>query len=168
VVEGPAGIGKSRLLAALREAAADLGLRCCRPAVAAELEFPFGVAAALFEPALADEARRGRWLDGPPRPPAAGVLAAGRAGDEGRGASFAALHGLFWLTANAAADAPLALVVDDLHWWTRPPAVPGVSHAPPRGLPVLAVGTALGRAGADLPGRGDRPEPSAIAVRPDR
>jgi predicted ATPase len=30
--------------------------------------------------------------------------------------SFGILHGLFWLTAHAAADRPLLLAIDDVHW----------------------------------------------------
>jgi len=54
VVEGPAGIGKTALLAAARTAAADEGMRVLR-ARANELErdFVFGVVRQLFEPPLA-------------------------------------------------------------------------------------------------------------------
>ena len=65
LVEGPAGIGKSRLLAELRAAAEEDGARVLS-ARGSELEreFPFGVVRQLFEPALSDEATRERWLAG--------------------------------------------------------------------------------------------------------
>src|SRR4029453_7757903 len=34
--------------------------------------------------------------------------------------SQAAMHGLYWLTVNLAADAPIALAVDDAHWADAP------------------------------------------------
>jgi predicted ATPase len=34
--------------------------------------------------------------------------------------SFAALHGLYWLTVNIAGEQPLLLAVDDLQWCDRP------------------------------------------------
>ena len=37
--------------------------------------------------------------------------------DEG---TFAALHGLYWLTVNLCDDGPALLAVDDLHWCDRP------------------------------------------------
>src|SRR6185503_10607909 len=63
LVEGPAGIGKSRLLAELRAAAEEDGFRVLT-ARGSELEreFPFGVVRQLFEPALSDEEVRARWL----------------------------------------------------------------------------------------------------------
>ena len=41
-------------------------------------------------------------------------------GREGLDVSFAVLHGLYWLTLNVAAEEPLLLCVDDLHWCDRP------------------------------------------------
>jgi DNA-binding CsgD family transcriptional regulator/predicted negative regulator of RcsB-dependent stress response len=122
VVEGPAGIGKTVLLAASRDVAEDEGFHVLR-ARGAELEreFAFGVVRQLIESVVADasENERARILDGPPG------VAAELLGLSGLGAtkaavapdpSFALLHGLYWLCANLATERPLALVVDDAHW----------------------------------------------------
>ena len=124
VVEGPAGIGKTALLAAARTAAADRGMRVLRSrGTELEREFAFGVVRQLFEPALAEASQleRADLLQG-----AAGV-AAGLLGlpgvpvTEGPPASgvdpsFAILHGLYWLCANVTTVGPLCVVVDDAHW----------------------------------------------------
>jgi DNA-binding CsgD family transcriptional regulator len=116
LVEGPAGIGKSRLLAATREAADAAGFRALT-ARGSDLErdMPFGVVRQLFEPLLVDPDVRDRWLAGPAEP-AARVFEPPDDGDAVPGPSFGVLYGLFWLTANVAADGPLLLVLDDLHW----------------------------------------------------
>ncbi|HUB98863.1 MAG TPA: AAA family ATPase [Solirubrobacterales bacterium] len=119
VVEGPAGIGKSRLIAELRERAAAEGRRVLS-AFGSELEreFPFGVVRQLYEPLLVDAEERERLLAdsaGAARPVFETLPAAGE-GD----VSFAALHGLYWLTVNLADPQPLLIVVDDLHWCDRP------------------------------------------------
>jgi len=123
VVEGPAGIGKTALLAAVRAVAAEDGMRVLRSRGSElEREFAFGVVRQLFEPVLveASEVERGDLLQG-----AAGV-AAGMLGLPGAppvgpfspsiDPSFAILHGLYWLCANLAAAGPVCLVVDDAHW----------------------------------------------------
>jgi DNA-binding CsgD family transcriptional regulator len=122
VIEGPAGIGKTALLAAARARAADGGMRVLR-ARATELErdFAFGVVRQLFEPLLADvpEDERAELLQG-----AAGVAAAllglpGVSAEPGPAAadpSFAILHGLYWLCVNLASSGPVCLAVDDAHW----------------------------------------------------
>ncbi|MEZ0577953.1 AAA family ATPase [Nocardioides sp. MH1] len=113
LVRGPAGIGKSTLLD-LAAGRAD-GLRVLRArADELERELPFGVARQLFERLLAAEPElRARVL----------VDAAQLAGDvlaPGSGSAAMspaeATHALTWLTANLAAQRPLALVVDDVHW----------------------------------------------------
>ena len=65
LVEGPAGIGKSRLLAEARALARESEL-CVRSARGGELErdFPFGVVRQLFESQLVDESERSRLLSG--------------------------------------------------------------------------------------------------------
>ena len=55
LVEGPAGIGKSRLLAATREAAEGAGFRVLAARGSdLERELPFGIVRQLFEPLLRD------------------------------------------------------------------------------------------------------------------
>ncbi|MBI5106124.1 MAG: ATP-binding protein, partial [Solirubrobacterales bacterium] len=123
LIEGPAGIGKSRLLAEARRQAADAGmLVLAARAGELEREFPFGAVRQLLEGELADEARRARLLSGAAAGAAAvfGDVAQQPAGPEPEDASFAALHGLFWLVLNLAAERPVLLAVDDLHWCDRP------------------------------------------------
>jgi DNA-binding CsgD family transcriptional regulator len=124
VLEGPAGIGKTALLAAARTAAAESGMRVLRSrGTELERDFAFGVARQLFEPALveASDPERADLLHG-----AAGV-AAGLLGLPGAPSaapppswgvdpSFAILHGLYWLCANLSAADPLCVIVDDAHW----------------------------------------------------
>ena len=119
LVQGPAGIGKSRLLAEARTLAEERGL-CVRSARGGELErdFPFGVVRQLFESQLVEDSERSRLLSGAARAAApvfghADELEA--SGPLGEG-TFAVLHGLYWLTVNLCSERELLLVVDDLHW----------------------------------------------------
>ncbi|HTW98425.1 MAG TPA: AAA family ATPase, partial [Acidimicrobiales bacterium] len=120
VVEGPAGIGKTRIVESAIDLAGRAGLAVLRATCSEiEREYAFGVARQLFELALAEVSarERGRVL--------AGV--AGRAPvvlgvelDPQRPltpeSAFAASHALFWLTANLATGHALLLAVDDAHW----------------------------------------------------
>lgn len=121
VVEGVAGIGKTRLLAAARAVAERGGLRVLG-ARGSELEqeFAYGVVRQLFEPILtgADQAVRVELLAGAAGQAAVlfGHVDAAAAPSTGGDVSFATLHGLFWLTANLCACGPLMVIVDDLHW----------------------------------------------------
>src|SRR5438552_7089754 len=128
VIEGPAGIGKTALLATVRTAAADDGMRVLRSR-GSELErdFAFGVVRQLFEPPLAEaseleqadllEAAAGRAAGLLALP---GAIAADGPPSSGVDPSFAILHGLYWLCANLAATGPLCIVVDDAHWADAP------------------------------------------------
>jgi DNA-binding CsgD family transcriptional regulator len=130
VIEGAAGMGKSRLLQAARVRASELGLRVLNArATALEQGFPFGVVRQLFERTLleADAGERDRWLAGAAAlapdvltaTPASRVPATDpSAGDPG----YAWQHGLYWLASNLSADSPLVLVVDDLQWCDAPSA----------------------------------------------
>src|SRR4029077_9438813 len=125
VVEGPAGIGKTVLLGRARAIAEGEGFRVLR-ARGAELEreFAFGVVRQLVEPLLAEvsDAERAVLLDGPPGVAARLLglpLARGATNEPAPAApdpSFAVLHGLYWLGAKLAAERPVALLVDDVHW----------------------------------------------------
>ena len=110
LVEGAAGAGKTALMDAAAAAADAAGLLVLR-ARGAELEraFGFGVVRQLFEPVVHRELFTG-----------AARLAAPVLGIDHTAAPaedpFAARHALYWLTANLAAERPLALLVDDAHW----------------------------------------------------
>jgi DNA-binding CsgD family transcriptional regulator len=143
LVEGPAGIGKSRLVGEVRRRAVEADLRVLA-ARGGELEreFPFGVVRQLFEPAVLADNGNGRVFAG-----AAGAarpifeaVEEGRPADGSSDPSFAVLHGLFWLTVNLSSERPLVVAVDDLHWCDRA-SLRFLAYLIRRleGLPVLAV-----------------------------
>jgi DNA-binding CsgD family transcriptional regulator len=118
LVQGPAGIGKSRLLAEARRLAEehDLAVLSARGGEL-ERDFPFGIVRQLYESKLVGESGRSRLLGG-----AAGTAAAVFGYQDGDGGEplgeglFRVLHGLYWLTVNLSSERALLLVVDDLHW----------------------------------------------------
>jgi hypothetical protein len=132
VIEGRAGVTGLRVL----------GARCSE----LEQDFAFGVVRQLFEPLLtagAGEATAPLFtgaagLAAPLFDPSA-IAATEQSGDT----SFAILHGLYWLAANAALSTPTALLLDDVHWCDRP-SLRWLLHLVPRldGSPLLlAVAT---------------------------
>jgi DNA-binding CsgD family transcriptional regulator len=127
VIEGSAGIGKTRLLAEARAIAGSAGMRVLA-ARGGELEgeFAFGIVRQLFEPLLASASPdlRAELLSGPaalvePHFGASRLAASQDAPAEGSG-SFVILHGLYWLAANVAFQRPTLLAIDDLHWADGP------------------------------------------------
>jgi DNA-binding CsgD family transcriptional regulator len=141
LIEGPAGMGKSRLLAVACEMGEAAGYRVLA-ARAGELErdFAFGVVRQAFDAILTDPENRDRLLSGSARP-AARVFEP-PAQLEGSSESYGILHGLFWLTANLASVRPLLLAIDDLHWCDLA-SLRFVAFLQRRleGLPILVVAT---------------------------
>jgi len=143
LVEAQAGLGKTRLLQAAREAGAEAGMRVLS-ARATELErdFPFALVRQLLVPPLvamtaaerdetfagASAAARGAlgFADDPSSPPT--------------GDTFAVLYGLYWLTVVLAEREPLLLAIDDAHW-ADAASLDYLSFLLPRleALPVLLV-----------------------------
>jgi DNA-binding CsgD family transcriptional regulator len=120
VVEGPAGIGKTRLLAAARERARARGFEVLQGRGSPlERDVQFGLVRQLIERpiALASPAERDRLLSGPAAPAAAvlGLAAppAGAALDDPAPQILQALH---WVLLHLASRAPLLVSVDDGHW----------------------------------------------------
>lgn len=142
-VEGAAGIGKSSLLEAAC-AAAD-GARVLRArAVPLEQTYAFAVARALFEPVRGEPGWPELTADAA-RLALPAIDAATALVGPGEEARHAALHGLTWLAANLAADAPLLIVVDDVHW-ADAPSLRWLAHLAARigtlrALALLAVRT---------------------------
>ena len=143
MIEGEAGIGKTRLFELARERGAAQGILVLS-ARGGELErdFGFGIVRQLFEGTLAgaDAGERAQMLDGAARlavplfEAAPGVAAP--AGDP----SYAILHGLFWLVANLAEADPLVLAIDDAQW-ADPPSLRFLDHLGRRldGIPVAVL-----------------------------
>jgi AAA ATPase domain len=118
LVEAPAGLGKTSLLRAASDAAAEAGFTCLR-ARAGELErdFAYGCVRQLLEPPVAKLSAPGH--DGLFEGAAAlskPLFSPSDAPPPSVDSSFSILHGLYWLLNNLADDGPVALSVDDLHW----------------------------------------------------
>ncbi|MHA6783056.1 helix-turn-helix transcriptional regulator [Pseudonocardia saturnea] len=139
VIEGPAGIGKTRLVAATRAAAEGRGFQVLAArADRLERDYGFGVVRGLLEAAVR----------GLPADHRAGLFdgAAGLAGPvldpagEAPVATFATLHGVYWLLAALAERSPLLVSVDDGHWADEP-SLRALHHLARRiaDLPVLLV-----------------------------
>src|SRR3954467_5208363 len=175
VVEGSAGIGKTRLLAEARAlaVAAEFDVLTARGGEL-EGEFAFGIVRQLFEAPLAaaTEDERNELLSGAAALSASLFTSAptSSSGDAAE-SSFAMLHGLYWLAANFASRKPTLLVVDDLHWADEP-SLRWLAYLARRveGLPLLLL------AGTRPPEQANSPtlvselfsDPAAVAIPPGK
>lgn len=123
LVEGPAGVGKTTVLGLFAEAAAERGVRVLRAqATPVEGGDAWAGVRRLFDAALI------AGHEGGQQALLAGAAANARPalGLEPPGESvvdpFACVHGLYWLVANLATDAPLLLCIDDVQWIDEPSA----------------------------------------------
>jgi DNA-binding CsgD family transcriptional regulator len=169
LIEGPAGIGKSRLLAEARAQAGEMRVLGARGGEL-ERDFPFGVVRQLFESLVADPAERERLLSGSAAPAASVFGALDPSDAVGAGdASFATLHGLFWLALNLAEQRPLLLAIDDLHWCDRA-SLRFVTYLVRRleDVPILVAATLrTAEPGTDTQLIGEiAHDPSTVAVQP--
>ena len=153
VVEAPSGLGKTSLLGEAAGRAGDAGFTCLR-ARASDLErdFAYGLVRQLVEPVVAGAGKdeREALFEGAASL-SAGLFAPSDAGplpSPGDNA-FSILHGLYWLVNNLAADGPVALLVDDLHW-SDSESLNFLSYLGPRldGLQMVVIATTR-------PGEGD-------------
>ena len=143
LLDGPAGIGKSTLLRLFRSRAAAAGfVTAAATGAALERELSHGVAQQLLEPLVnrADTERRSRLLSGAAQLAAPVVTHTDISETAERDQRAAVVRGLYWLTANLAAEAPLLLTVDDAQW-SDPGSLRYLDFLTRRldGLPVLVV-----------------------------
>lgn len=151
LITGPAGIGKSAVLAAVRVRAQGMVVARAR---GAELEggYAFGVVRQLFEPVLRGCSRGERArLFGRGAGPARDVLGMGSSEVTGGGGGFPeVMHGLYSLALNVAERRSLLVLIDDAHW-ADPPSVRFVSYLAGR-LDGAAILVVVAVRGADRPG----------------
>ena len=144
LIEGPPGVGKSKLMAAIRTTARKSALTVLEARGAAlEHEFAFGVVRQLFERvAMPGRVENPEALFAGAAGMAATLLGDGHVGkpaDVGD-PSFGFLNGLYWLTVNLADRGPLLMSVDDAHL-ADAPSLRFLAYLSRRleGLPVLLV-----------------------------
>jgi DNA-binding SARP family transcriptional activator len=134
LVEGPAGIGKTRLLEELGRRATSGGVTVLAAhGSPLEQSFGYGVVRQLMEAAVTDELLSGAGAA------ARGVfdLAGGH-----RESSLAVLHALYSVTAQLAAETPLVISVDNLQW-VDPPSLRFLAYLARRmdGMRALVAAT---------------------------
>lgn len=151
VLEGAAGIGKTRLLAAAHERAQAAGMRTLR-ARAGELEqdFPFGIIRQLFEAPLSGPSG-GELLSGAAELARPVFEIGGVSELPAADPAYSTLHGLYWLTVNLLEPGPVLLSVDDLHW-CDPASLRFLAYLARRldGLRALLLATMRPRASGEL------------------
>jgi DNA-binding SARP family transcriptional activator len=139
-VEGPAGIGKTRLLTEVRRLAVDRKvLTLTARGSQREKDYGYGAVRQLFEQLVV---RRGGGLMTGAAASSAVVFDPDAAAQDRQPQGFAVLNGLYQLTLRLAAEHPLLLAVDDLQWCDTG-SLRFLAHLAGRleGLPVLMAVT---------------------------
>ncbi len=134
LIEGPAGIGKTRLLEELGRQAAARGVKVLAAhGSPLEQSFGYGVVRQLLETVVTDELLAG--------PGAAARAVFDLAGGQREG-SLAVLHALYSVTARLAGGTPLLICVDNLQW-VDPPSLRYLAYLARRmaGMPSLVAAT---------------------------
>src|SRR4051794_37366836 len=112
VIEGPAGIGKTRLLDETRERASQAGLHLLTArSDPSERDVPFGAVRALLASAATTRHDLEELFTGPASLCMAILSGAVRTHDEG-----ALLYALDWFVTQLVEDEPVAIVLDDAQW----------------------------------------------------
>ena len=123
VIEGPAGIGKTRLVADARALAKLRGFGRVR-AVGDDLEsaIPWAVVGQLVERSVSrfGAEQRARILAGPAGAAVAALEGAPEDAQSGDAGLARTLHALWWVAADLAADRPLLITIDDAQWADAP------------------------------------------------
>jgi DNA-binding SARP family transcriptional activator len=140
LIEGPAGIGKTRLLTEARRLAGERSFRVLT-ARGSQLEqaFGFGAVRQLFDSCLTSADHREQLLAGAAQ---SARTVFGPAPGESPDGSFAVLHGLYWLAVNLTASGPVLLAIDDVQWCDSA-SLRWLAYLARRlqAVPVLVVGT---------------------------
>jgi DNA-binding CsgD family transcriptional regulator len=162
VIEGGAGIGKTRLLGEGRAIAGAAGMRVLAARGGEfESEFAYGIVRQVFEPLLASVSPdlRAELLSGSAAliEPLFGASQPAGSQDAPAEGSFAILHGLYWLAANVALRQPTLVAIDDLHW-ADTPSLRWLLYLTRRleGVPLLV-------AAATRPPEGESRDPALVA-----
>jgi DNA-binding CsgD family transcriptional regulator len=140
IIEGPAGIGKTTLAAALgsRAREREFAVNAARGSEM-EREFGFGIVRQLLGRAVREHDDLFAGAAALARPVFASAVGHELESTAGEGT----LYGLFWLVADMAESGPVALVIDDAHW-ADAASLRFVEYLGRRlaGLPALVVLTA--------------------------
>ena len=117
LIEGPPGIGKSRLLAMARRHSTAVRVVNARGSEI-ERDIPFAVVRQLLEPVLhaASAQERAELLAGAGGLAERALVDSEHDEDVSDEPGSATLHGLYWFTANLVGRSPVLMIIDDVQW----------------------------------------------------